>query len=376
MRIGLKWMTRAIVVLGLVSFASPSWAAEKQKAPAKSKAKASESSKGKAVKKAAPKKEAKKAPAKKDAKAAKKDAKAPAKAEKKAAKKSDDKKAGKKKVAKAAKKKKKKEPCPSNNKVFCEDWDNCHDKSKMTRCFQVGYYYQNGQHVSANPALAMIFYRKACTKKSGDGCVHAAMIMEEFRVEEKSNKKALALYVAGCENKAPQGCMKAGFMYRDGLGTEKNPKLAASYLAKACAKGYSNACAAHVILGLNKKSGKKEIAALKKQCEKQSSRIACIELASMSESGRIMKKDLAAALKYHKLACYVSSQPSCFTAGMMYLRGKGTAKNLKMAKKYLNIACITGMRKACELGKIKLKKPFSYTPKEKKSDKKTNKKTK
>ena len=89
------------------------------------------------------------------------------------------------------------------------------DADQPIACANLGILYEKGTGVGQDYAVAARLYKKACDKNGGTGCTNLGFLHESaLGIRTPDEKRALELYRRGCDHGSEQGCANARVLVR------------------------------------------------------------------------------------------------------------------------------------------------------------------
>lgn len=219
-------------------------------------------------------------------------------------------------------------------------------------CRNAGVLRRDGTGGEADAKTAASFFDKACEKGDAPGCYEAGVALAGGLGVEKSYKSAAAAFEKACKGKVEEACALLGaVLVEGGDGLEKNEARGVSLLIDGCKRDDAQACGNLAVLSSRKvvddPTAEKRAAWAEKACSGKNA-TGCIELALLFEKGLGGKKrDLKQALFYQITACDLDSAMACNTSAEMMEKGIGIAKNPERAAESYARACKLGLEEAC-----------------------------
>jgi len=117
-------------------------------------------------------------------------------------------------------------------------------------CRSLGWMYDHGHGVQADPARALQLYAKAlalyqkdCGSGDGRACTMVGVSAGEGKGSARDEKRAVEFYQRGCDLRDGLGCKYLAEAYEQGTGITRDRIQALAVRNKACAIGYTPACA-------------------------------------------------------------------------------------------------------------------------------------
>ncbi len=183
-------------------------------------------------------------------------------------------------------------------------------------CLQLGYAYQSGDGVEADPKESLRFFERACKNEVWSGCVQAGQVYasdEDVRV--RSMNRAISFYKQACSEGEVVGCYHLGQMQWAGEGARANEFLAVEYFSIACESRHLTSC---------------------------------FYLAVAHSTGRgVREPDPKLAASLFEIVCEDGSAEACFNLGRMVYQGTGVEADRARAMALFQKACDGEMEQAC-----------------------------
>ncbi len=111
-------------------------------------------------------------------------------------------------------------------------------------CLILGEIFEKGtENTAQDLKKAFYYYNKSCSYGEADGCSSLGYLYETGSGVEADPDKALKLYTKSCKKEGLKGCFLLGKAYDSGaLGLKKDPKKALENFERACNNDYAEAC--------------------------------------------------------------------------------------------------------------------------------------
>jgi TPR repeat protein len=122
-------------------------------------------------------------------------------------------------------------------------YDKACDAGDLDSCSVLGKrYFNGGDLVQKDPALAVQYDEKACNGGDMTGCGQLGVLYSRGEGVEKDPAKAVELFEKGCEANETLSCSAMGKRYADGDGVPKDMKKAIAFDKRACDAGHGSSC--------------------------------------------------------------------------------------------------------------------------------------
>jgi serine/threonine protein kinase len=109
-------------------------------------------------------------------------------------------------------------------------------------CSSLGLDYESASSGQSDPAKAAQFFSRACADEYLPGCVEAGRSYELGRGVKQSEPRAVEFYTRACTLSDPEGCASLGRMYEQGSGVDQDYSHAIALFAQACEGGNGDGC--------------------------------------------------------------------------------------------------------------------------------------
>lgn len=220
------------------------------------------------------------------------------------------------------------------------------------QCSFTGEAYHLGMGVPRDLERALMYFRRACSLGSVDGCVMTGFVTVKLR-KQGEYANVLANWEQACEKGSYAGCGLAGATLSTDphkMGTPLDVVRGRQYLAKACSARDMTACGMVAALIIEQKETSSYPAAraqLTEACQLHE-RQSCHYLGQSELDGTFGAVDVVSAGDHFLQACNDGWGASCSALADLHERGIGTPVDLVKARKLNVAACTLGHQPACE----------------------------
>lgn len=159
-----------------------------------------------------------------------------------------------------------------------------------------------------------------------------------FGIDAKDQVKATANYRKACDNGGLGWCQNYGERVAEGTGVAKDLTAAVNALEKACLGRYFGSCGVGARFLIDKDEHARAAKLAKQGCDDQDGD-SCYRLGWLTESGKGVTADVAAAKNLYETSCKLESPVGCNGLANMHAAGSGTPKDVTKALEIYKKAC-------------------------------------
>ncbi len=201
-------------------------------------------------------------------------------------------------------------------------------RGDANRCASYSYYLHKGIGVAADHAQGLRYARMACERKSGAGCLNAAVVLRWSDTVPQNLPEALQFAERGCALSYGSACLMLGNMRRDGIGALVNSRGAVQAFDQACAQGKGEGCRLAGRLyadgfGDVPQNEVVSVASLRSGC-RLGDMESCALVGYMSQNGRGMTRDADLSVREYMRACASKVDFACGNIEGIRRAGAGT----------------------------------------------------
>jgi uncharacterized protein len=220
-------------------------------------------------------------------------------------------------------------------------------------CGTLGFGYEKGRLVTADPVKARQAYLRGCELKNDISCRNAAVAFFKGTGGEVDQAQALTFNQKACELGSLEGCYWAADAIDDGEGTPQDRIKARALFGENCGRNHAASCTQYgylleqKLLPDEKRDRKGARIAYEKGCRLGNS-VGCGNLGIMQEWGNGGPPDMAGAFANYDKACEMRLASACAAMARMHAAGKGTVASPSLAAAYRHRACELGDEQSCK----------------------------